>query len=268
MPNDYPEIYIQFLTTVVVTLVLIGCIVTILLSYQKKKILQQKKMAALQAEFEKELLQTRLEIQEEVLKNISMEIHDNIGQIMLLANVNASLLQALPMPPGAPELIQETKKLLSKAIEDITSLSRSLHSDRITEIGIFKAMGIELEMLEKKGLFSTEFNTTAGDGPILLTKDVQLVLFRIFQEVSKNIIKHAQASKVTVNIDKMPDGFSISITDNGIGLPAAKPSAAAGIGMRSMQDRVSMIGGKLELVSQPGQGTSVRIFVPNPDAQR
>jgi two-component system NarL family sensor kinase len=252
---------------VLIGLLVVGALVTLVLTYQKKKLLQQKKLEAMQAAFEKDLLQTRLEIQEAVLKNISMEIHDNIGQIMLLANVNASLLQSLPMPPGAPELIQETKKLLSKAIDDISSLSRSLHSDRITEIGIFKAIGIELEMLEKKGLFSTEFNTTAGDGPAVLTKDVQLVLFRIFQEVSKNIIKHAKASKVTVNIDKLPGGFSIIITDNGIGLPAAGPSAAAGIGMRSMRDRASMIGGKLELASQPGQGTSVRIFVPNPDTR-
>ncbi|MBV9988090.1 MAG: hypothetical protein JO301_10445 [Chitinophagaceae bacterium] len=262
MPAEYPEVYVQFLTTVAVTLVLIGCIVTILLSYQKKKILQQQKLAALRAEFEKDLLQTRLEIQEAVLKNISMEIHDNIGQIMLLANINASLLQSMSMPPGAPELIQETKKLLSKAIEDITSLSRSLHSDRITEIGVFKAIETELELLGKKGLFETEFNIDPEELPGALPKESQLVLFRIFQELSKNIIKHAKASKVTVAIRKLPAGFTLSVTDNGVGFET-DAAPAQGVGMHSLKDRIRMINGKIELDSAPGRGTSVNIFVPH-----
>lgn len=266
MPDQYPEIIIQFLASILIALLLIGFIVTIFLLYQKKKLVQEKEMGTLKTAFEKELLQTRLEIQEDVLKNISMEIHDNIGQIMLLANVNVSILQSLAMPPEAPALIKETKLLLSKAIEDISQLSRSLHSDRITEIGVFTAIKYELELLAEKGLYKITIEDTLSENEKFLPKETQLVLFRMFQEISKNIINHASASHINLLICKKDNGIEMQITDDGIGFDPGfvhnGGSLHNGVGMRSLRSRVSLIRGDISINSVLQEGTSIGIFIP------
>jgi len=266
MPDQHPEIIIQFLASIFIALLLTGFIIAIFQLYQKRKLVQEKEMETLKAAFEKELLQTRLEIQEDVLKNISMEIHDNIGQVMLLANVNTCILQSMPMPEGAPELIKDTKKLLSKAIEDISQLSRSLHSDRITEIGVFTAIKYELELLAQKGIYKVAIEDTLTDEEIALPKETQLVLFRMFQEISKNIIKHSKATQIGLVIRKKDNGIEMQIKDNGIGFDATGSqnigSLKNGVGMRSLQSRISLIKGNIAVKSVLQEGTSISIFIP------
>ena len=264
--DQYPEIVVQLIISICIALLLIGFIVAFFQLYQKKKLVQEKEMENMKTAFEKELLQTRLEIQEEVLKNISMEIHDNIGQVMLLANVNASILQSMPMPVGAPELIIETKQLLGKAIDDISQLSRSLHSDRVTELGVFKAIKYELELLAQKGLYTITISDHLPEGEKPLPKESQLVLFRMYQEISKNIIKHSRANRIDLIIDKKNNGINLQISDNGIGFDPTKmevtDSSLNGVGMRSLRSRISLVKGTFTINSVLQEGTTICIFIP------
>ena len=266
MPNQFPEIYIQYLGIILVTILLIGFIITILLLYQKKQLLQEKELLAVKSAFEIELMQTKIEIQENVLTNVSMEIHDNIGQIMLLANVNMSILQRLQLPPDAPGLIRETKQMLSQASEDISQLSRSLNADRITQLGVFKSILIELDILQQKGVFTVELTDEVGISGVELTKDVQLLVFRMFQEILNNIIKHAKATHLSVAIKQLPDGYAFNIRDNGVGFafpsPAGGPPASDGLGLRSLAERARLFGGAVDIKSVLQQGTSIHIFIP------
>lgn len=251
-----------------IALVLIAFVIAIIKLYQRKKLLQEKEMQHLRASFENELLRTKLEIQEDVLKKISMEIHDNIGQIMLLTNVNVSILQTMPMPEGAPEIIKETKAMLSKATEDISQLSRSLNSDRITDLGVFHAIEYELKLMSQKKIFRTEIiNEEDIDGKDI-AKETQLLLFRMFQEITNNIIKHAQASLVSVRVEKQTNGILLSVKDNGVGFewnPADNEQPEFnGVGLRSLQSRVTMLGGKIQFHSILQEGTSISIFIPSP----
>ncbi len=216
--------------------------------------------------FEKELVQTQLEIQEEILKNISMEIHDNIGQIMLLTRINISILQTMEFPPEGIVLIDETKQLMTKAIEDVTELSRSIHSDRIVEMGIINAITEQLESLSRKGLFKCSFEIQPTDSKILLGKGSQLVIFRMFQEISKNIIKHSEATEVIFKVIEKDNGYELIFTDNGRGFQmdtsAAFLKSNDGIGMRSLQTRAALIGAQILVNSALQKGTSISIFIP------
>jgi len=264
--QQYPEILVQTIVSIFIALLLVGFIVTIFQLYQRKKLVQEKEMQNLRTAFEKELLQTKLEIQEDVLKNISMEIHDNIGQIMLLANINISMLQTLPMPDGAPEIIKETKLMISKATDDISQLSRSLNSDRITEIGVFAALLYELRLMAQKGLFTISIINDAELDGKQLSKETQLLVFRMFQEMCNNIIKHAQATEVAVSITEKEDGIILLVKDNGIGFDfkpsAGNSSAYNGVGLRSLQSRVTLFKGNIAIDSILHEGTSISIFIP------
>jgi two-component system NarL family sensor kinase len=264
--QEYPEILVQAIASFFIALFLVGFIVTIFQLYQKRKLVQEKELQNLKSAFEKELLQTKLEIQEDVLKNISMEIHDNIGQIMLLTNVNMSILQTMPLPEGAPELIRETKVMLGKATEDISQLSRSLNSDRITELGVFAAISYELRLFSQKGLFSIEIiNDQDLDGKTL-PKETQLLVFRMFQEMCNNIIKHAKASRITASVTEKQGGIELRVADNGVGFdfaPAAgDQSSYNGVGLRSLQSRVNLFKGSITIDSILHEGTAITIFIP------
>lgn len=223
-------------------------------------------MQSMRSAFEKELLQTRLEIQEDVLKKISMEIHDNIGQIMLLANVNISILQTMPLPAEAPELIKDTKLMLGKATEDLSQLSRSLNSDRITELGVFSAIGHELKLMAQKKLFNAELDNPSDTSGNNIPKETQLIVFRMFQEICNNIIKHAKASLVRVSIVEETDGILFTISDNGVGFEfnpsGGQQSSFNGVGLRSLQSRVQFFKGRIAINSVLQEGTSISIFIP------
>ncbi len=262
MSNLSNEILIQAVISIIIAVLFIGFIITILLLNKKRALLQKKELEAIKTAFEKDLIQTRLEIQEDVLRNISQEIHDNIGQVMLLANVNTTILQSMHMPTGAPELIKETKNLISKAIEDISQLSRSLHSDRITEIGVFTAIKYELNLLKEKGLYQVSFEDNSSLEEKLLPKETQLVIFRMYQEISKNIIKHARADSIHFSITDLDGGVELTIADNGIGFDTKVDNVFNGVGMRSLQSRIKLIRGSLSITSLLQKGTRIGIFIP------
>ena len=264
MSEKYPEIFTQVIANIVLAVFLIGFILTIFKLYQKKKLVQEKEMESLKSAFEKELLQTKLEIQENVLTNVAMEIHDNIGQVMLLVNVNASILQSMDIPNEAVTLIRETKGLLGKAIEDISQLSRSFHSDRIAEIGAFKAMEHELSLLDQNGLYRVVIDNPEPDLANSLSKEAHLVLFRMYQEIIKNIINHSEAIQIMLSIKVETGGIRIDIEDDGKGFEVKNipVSDQSGVGMRSLRSRIQLINGTILIKSVLGEGTCVSIFIP------
>jgi signal transduction histidine kinase len=249
-----------------ITILLIGFIITIILLFQKRKEQQEKDLENLRISYENEILQTKLEIQEDVLKNVSMEIHDNIGQILLLANVNVSLLQTMVIPNEATALIKDTKLMLQKASEDISQFSRSMNSDRITEMGVIMAMIDDLGFMEKKGLFEVRFecieNYTGKNWP----RETQLLVFRMFQEICSNIIKHAQAGTVELKVAKVAHGIEVIIIDNGVGFDFQpienQQSFYNGVGLRSLQTRAQYFNGKISIKSLLNSGTTIVIFIP------
>lgn len=269
MQNQYPEIFIQFLSSIILAILLVGTIVSIVLIYQKKKIKQKEELINLKLRHEKELIQTQLDIQEELLSNVSMEIHDNVGQVMMLAKVNTTLLQKLPLDQEGEEIVQETKLLITQALEDLTELSRAMHSDRILQMGAIKAIYKEFEMMAKKGLFEFEYISDLDiNSPFNLSKQSQLTIYRTFQEISKNIIKHSKATRVTLDLRFINETIIIEIQDNGIGVNKINASAyqepTNGMGINSMQKRILSINGKFEIHSETERGTQIRLIIPIP----
>jgi two-component system NarL family sensor kinase len=265
MQNAYPEIYTQFLTNILIVSILIGFIVFLTLSYQKKKLAQKKELELLKSEIEKEFIATRLEIQEEVLREVSMEIHDNVGQTLLLTNVNFAILHRQLDKSSKPyEMVGEIKDLLSKAMDDLTNLSRSIHPDKIIEIGAFQAMENELLGLQSKGIFqvSVDIAKEIRNG-LNISPEVHVLLFRIYQELLKNIIKHAEASAIELKITQLINGLVIILSDNGKGFDASKNAGSKGIGLSNIEKRLQRFKGHLKIHSHEEAGTSMEIFIPH-----
>ena len=205
------------------------------------------------------LLQTQIEIQEQTLKTISQEIHDNIGQVLSLAKLNLNTFEGIESDSNQTK-INDTKNLVSKAINDLRDLSRSLHGDKIAELGLQESVENELKILQNTRQFTTHFKVTGS--PAKMEPQKEMVLFRILQEGLNNAVKHSKAKNITVQMDYQPELFCLTINDDGIGFDkAALTAAATGIGLTSMKNRTALIGGTFSIDSIINNNTTICVSI-------
>lgn len=247
----------------IVFLVLAGFVIFFLIMYMRRKTKNMLEKQQMQSQFSQTLLQTQLEIQEQTLKNISQEIHDNIGQALSLAKLNLNTIPEIN-DDALQQKILNSKQLVSKAITDLRDLSRSLDTDYVQEMGLQRAIEYELEMIKKTGTIDT---TLTVDGSLFrLDKQRELILFRIVQESFNNILKHAAARRIDVSIKYAETFFSLVIKDDGKGFdlqPLNKASSNSfGLGIRNMHSRSKLIGADFSMNSTLGDGTEVKINLP------
>ena len=248
-----PILFVTLLFIVVAT-----GIIMLVLVYQKKQLQYLNDKEQLKVNFEKEILESKLEIQEQTMKNISQEVHDNIGQILSVVKLNLNLMHC--EEPLLKEKINDTNELVGKVIQDLRNLSKSLDRDTISERGLVKAIEYEFAILKKTGAYKTTL--TIEGNAYVLPNQIELILFRIFQEVINNIIKHAQATLVKVSISFQPHKFSLCIHDNGRGFDTINLKSNSGSGIKNMRSRSRLIGADYTIESERGKGTSIKIKLP------
>ena len=252
MENQYKEVVGVIVAGVFLALLLVGFIITMLVVYRKR-----------QYQHQQELLHARLEIQENIFKNLSEEIHDNIGQELSVLKLTLSVI-SLKKEEEAEKFISESKGMVNHIITSISDLSKSLHTDRIVKIGIIEAVRFELEKIEKTNLFKTHF--TFADAEFQINPGNEIFLFRIIQEVLNNIIKHSRAQHIYADLICRESRIIFTFTDDGRGFDVKeamqRPSSDRGIGLTSMVNRAKLIGGQLSIISQPGKGTKTVIEIP------
>jgi two-component system, NarL family, sensor kinase len=256
------DLYLFITSGVIILAILAGFIAYFIVAHEKKQRQNKIEGMRMRSEYDKQLLQTQLEIQEQTLKNISQEIHDNVGQVLSLAKLNLNM-----MDMARPELLQgkidNTLSQVTKAINDLRDLSKSFNSDTIIAQGLIKAIAFELEIIHKSGSHHTEFRITGNSGQLEPQKE--LILFRIVQEALHNIIKHAGATTVKVIAEYIPGQLQLCVCDNGKGFNLAPLNEAGntsfGLGIRNMHNRAKMIGADFNISSTPGAGTTVKILL-------
>ncbi len=219
--------------------------------------LHQKEMFDMKAEYEQTIFKAQLEIQEQTFKNISQEIHDNIGQVLSLAKLN---LNVIPKNE-ASEKIGLTEELLTKAISDLRDLSKSLSAEKIVDTGLEIALAHEMVIIEKAAKnIRTEFHY--NNEPVLLSREQIIITFRIIQELLQNILKHAGATNIKLDLLGSENATTLLLEDNGIGFDAAKlDESKTGIGLKNIKQRCKLIGANYTLESKPGNGTFVKIII-------
>ncbi len=217
----------------------------------KNKLLLEKELLSIQ--FEQTLLKSKLEIQEETFTYISREIHDNIGQTLSMARLNLNSVE-LPEIQQKVELIDS---MLEKSITDLRTLSHSLDTDRIRKYGWLHEVSTLLENLTRSGKYKVHLEAT--DPLPVPGKDKPIILFRMIQEIINNIIKHAAANQINFKATHKNNNIIIEIKDNGKGFD--KNKMTAGSGLNNLLSRSAMINAKIDINSQPGEGTQIIISI-------
>jgi two-component system, NarL family, sensor kinase len=256
------EIQFFFLIVIAIFVLLIVFIIFFIISYYRKQINFVNEKKDLKTAFTQTLLNTQLEIQEQTLKTISEEIHDNIGQALSLAKLKLNTLK-YDQPEQLVEKINDSRELVSKAIRDLRDLSRSLNTDSIASMGLVRAIEQELDIFRKSGFQTTLYT----EGEIRkMEPQKELILFRIVQESLNNIIKHAEARTIRITALYTGNELDLQVEDDGKGAEAnsldMEGNSFRSLGLRNMYNRAGMIGGTFSIHSVPGNGTIVKLTIP------
>jgi len=260
MPDKFydKEIYILILIGISVFLIVVSLLVFIILYYQKKRFQHKEQLVAKEKEYTQQLLESKLEIQEQTFNTISSEIHDNVGQILSLAKVQLNIIAQRNVLDLA--LLNEAKESVGKAMADLRDIAKSLSSSRIQHSSLFDATQHELQRIQCAGLLNA-IAVQKGD-EVKIADQKKLIIYRIIQESLQNIIKHSKASEIDVEFTYQKDQINITIADNGKGFDSSELAGKDGQGLQSIMNRAMMIGGFASIESQPGNGTTITITSP------
>ena len=227
--------------------------------YKRRQNYFLKETEKLKLDYEKNLLSTRLEIQEETFLNISREIHDNISLSLTLAKLHLNTLD-LSNRQKTEEQLNQSINLLSNSIIELSEISKSLNAELIAQQGLLKALENEIKRIEEIKLFKLEYKVEGN--PVYLDAQKELIIFRIIQESFNNIIKHSAATVAELRLNYNASKLYVNISDNGKGFENEKIKNERQAGLKNMRSRTAIINGSMNLKSIPGHGTSLSFIIP------
>jgi signal transduction histidine kinase len=263
--REEENILIVIISATIILLLLVTFIVLFLFVYQKRVYRHKRQVQKMQEDFKQEMVNSKMELQEQVLNSVSEEIHDNLGQMLSVVKLNlAKLGRMASRDENETEVINELKGQISGVINDMRSISKTLSKDFVADFGLVESLKVELARIKRTGEIDTIFNT-GGEDKLYFDGQSQIVLFRIAQELINNAIKHAEAKQITVEVIFSNESLRMTIADDGMGFDTEtiklKNSFTSGNGLRNMKNRVKIIGGVLHLKSTIGKGTTATIEI-------
>jgi signal transduction histidine kinase len=226
----------------------------------RRRISKLKRAHAAQEAFSRQLIAS----QENERKRIAAELHDGLGQNLLVIKNRALLgLKGNGDTEQAKRQLMEISDTSSQAIEEVREIAYALRPFHLDRLGLTKA----IEAILKQVSASSEIEFTSRIDPIdnLFSKESEINLYRIVQESVNNIVKHSGASRARVEIERDARGVLISIRDNGHGFAldetASHKSRGDGLGLAGISERARILGGKHTVQTSVGEGTTVTIKI-------
>ena len=202
-----------------------------------------------------------VEAAEEERLRIAQELHDDLAQRLAALQVQARLLGRADGESGE-ELLGQLQREIRSCSREVRQIIRGLRPPTLSELGLGTALRHEAQRQLEDVPVERDLRIENVDGA---TEDrVQLVLYRVTQEAVRNAVQHADASRISVRLREGEDGqLVLAVEDDGRGFDPERVAASEDrYGLVGMRERVSAVGGDLELESEPGRGTSVRVRVP------
>jgi signal transduction histidine kinase len=202
-------------------------------------------------------------IREEERIHIAREMHDELGQLLTAFKMDVSGLQK-KLAATPDESLRQKLKDMSKLIDDSVGFVRKIASELrpsvLDDFGLIPALQWHSEEFEKRFNIQVEFKSSTKE--LKTSSVIATGLFRMYQETLTNVARHADATKVSTQFQVSDQQVQLSVQDNGKGFDMRGHNQRQTLGLLGMKERAAMIGGKLEIISTPGRGTSVNIKVP------
>lgn len=240
------ENIVLIVSTLLILLILISLIVLFTVFQKKKNSLVEERKKT-QERFEKEITETQIEIREETLRNISWELHDNIGQLLTLAKIQ--------LQSATKQNINEVSETISKGLSEGRALSKLINPEAIHNINLREAVQLEIDRFNRLNFINSSLILLGDEKEI--DKKHSIIIFRILQEFFSNTIKHSRATTLKVSLDYQNDELIIIVKDNGVGFLLEVKKE--GIGLLNIKNRAKLICAEAIFSSEKDEGTTLKI---------
>jgi two-component system NarL family sensor kinase len=258
MQEQEIRITIFYFFTIAFLILVISIVALLLYAYRKKQALHFEKENKLKTEHETQLISSRMEIHESTLTEISREIHDNLNLSLTLAKLHLNTITWTDTEQSKLA-VSSSADIISKTIDDLSNLSRSLNADIIASQGLMNALEAEIERINRSAKININMHVFGKTE--FLDSPKELILFRIIQESLQNIIKHADARAVQLHLRFHAQELMVLVVDDGIGYHSPQ-SKQHGTGITNMQARVAGLNGSFSIKGVQGKGTTITIKIP------
>ncbi|HYU78768.1 MAG TPA: sensor histidine kinase [Vicinamibacterales bacterium] len=194
-------------------------------------------------------------------RRIAHTVHDEAGQ--LLASVHLALAEiATELPPDGARRLEQVHDLLNRIEEELRRLSRGLRPTILDDLGLMPALAWLAESTAKRADLDIRVTGSVGGR---LVSNVETALYRIAQEALNNIVRHSNARSATIELRRHEGKIEERIRDDGVGFDVSGVDGSTeirGLGLIGMRERVAALGGGMRILSRPGLGTSVEVWLP------
>ncbi len=206
-----------------------------------------------------------IEAQENERRRISRELHDGLGQLLSAAKLNFGMIDFVncDSKENNTDIVKQVDSIISKAIVEARRIAHDLRPTTLDDFGLIPALRILCQEFSKITGVKVKFQVS----PTLERIDpkVEIAIYRIIQESFNNISKYAESTEVSLDLYRCDTQVFVRVKDNGKGFDAdniiISKKAGGGFGLLNMKERAELIGGKVEIVSSPGQGTELMLEI-------
>ena len=254
----YDRVERDLYTFLLATVLAIG-VTGVALVYSNRRIFEQLGMLSDQKSV---LARELITVQEQVLKSVSRELHDEFGQIFTGIGAMLSRVGRKEIPQDSPLRadLTEIREITQEALEKVRSLSQMLHPAVIDDYGLEKAIEWYLPQFQKQTGIEVDYQKE-GTGPSIRDESA-IHVYRILQEALNNVARHSGSKQAIVRVHYAMDFLRLQVEDRGKGLVTRLPQDRNGLGLVAMRERAELAHGKLSLESGPQTGTRVSLEVP------
>lgn len=255
MPSETIKILEIVIIGTVLLLLVTAFLVSFIVIHRKRRNQFIRDKLTMEKELEQQLLQSRIEVQEQTFQQIGKELHDNVGQLLSTSRMLIGLTERELKNP--PDTLLTANATLGQAINEIRTLAKSLDKEWLERFSFSENIQTVIDRINAGEVIKASYEEQE---PLLLRSDEQIILFRIVQEAVQNAVKHASPAFISIQVQKEEEGYTIQIRDDGRGFDAT--TVKRNMGLTNMQHRIHLLKGSIQIQSSPGNGTDVKLYLP------
>ncbi len=224
---------------------------------EKENLAKEKAYTAMQAENKVLLMNAMIRGQESERSRIAKDLHDGLGGLLSTVKMHFLNVQREIESLNKIGVYKRATNLLDDACEEVRRIAHNMMPDALSQLGLAAAVEDLAHTLESRGF---DVHLSILNLEEKLPEEFSVHAFRIIQELVNNLLRHAQATKVIIQLSKQDQHLQMTVEDNGVGFDVKK--VKAGLGLNNIRSRINYFGGTLDVHSKLGEGTSIHVDLP------
>lgn len=240
-----------------VIFIFIAGIIMFVNQYRNRLRLNEQEKIALEKQHKLDLLNNKLNVQQQTMQFIGNEIHDSVAQKLTLATLYTQKLEYENSPLAISGRLTEIGMIINESLEELRDLSRTLSNSNIQDKQLSELLDTECKKINAAGIcrIESEYNCS-----LPMSFIVKSSLLRVIQEFIQNSLKHSGCNLISISFNETSAGLSVILSDNGKGFDSTG-SDSGGIGLNNIKRRIHFIGGTSGIQSSTGNGTTLQLFL-------